>query len=48
MNLGIACTLGMEAAAHIKDIALRGTRRKICVVQAIAEKWVESNLRTCV
>lgn len=48
MNLGIACTLGMEAAAHIKDFALRGTCRKVCVVQAVAEKRVESNMRTCV
>lgn len=48
MNLGIACTFGMEAAAHIKDFALRGTYRKVCVVQVIAEKCVESNVRTCV
>lgn len=48
MNLGIACSLGMEVAVHIKDFALRGTCRKVCVVQTIAVKWVESHVRTCV
>lgn len=26
----------------LKDFALRGTCRKVCVVQAVAEKWLEA------
>lgn len=48
MNLGIACTLGLEAAVCTQGFRLERELREVRVARAAAEKRLESRARTCV
>lgn len=48
MNLGIACTLGLEAAVCTQGFCLEREPREVRVAQAFAKKRLESRARTCV